>query len=182
MPTVMRCMLYPYFGESVLPVLEVDCLRSSMREESTAVIMRFDDWHDIGVNGNYTIFPRSRFAAACYDLPLKVDIVIRQGEKFRYTKPGIDLHDSIVNVWIADQREELLYFIVCKNVTLCFWLRISAVEIDRIHLAYDVSVIAPCIEMRKQIADAAFDRITPSAVVEDGLEVMLANGAVWDVI
>lgn len=182
MPTVMRCMLYPYFGESVLPVLEVDCLRSSMGEKPTAVIMRFDYRHDIWVNGNYTIFPRRCFPTACYNLPLKVDVVRGQGKKLRDTKARVDLDNSIVNERLADMIEELFDFFIGEDVSLRLLVGFAAIEVDRIHLADDIPVIAPRIKMRKQIADGTLHRITPGTVVKGGLEIMLANGAVGDII
>ena len=181
-PTVMRCMLYPYFGESVLPVLEVDCLRSRMGKEPTAVIMRFDDWHDIWMNWNYTIFPRRCFPAACYDLPLKVDVVRGQGEKLRNPKARVDLDNGIVNEWLADMIEELFDFLIGEHVALGLLIGFAAIEVDRIHLADDIPVITPRIEMRKEIADGTLHRIAPGTVVKGGLEIMLADGAVWSFV
>ena len=144
--------------------------------------MSFDNGHDVGMDRDNAVLPGCCLAAACDDFLFHVDAVGGQGQKLGHSKPGVDLDNGIINERLADMIEELFDFLIGEHVALGLLIWFAAIEVDRIHLADDISVITPRIEMRKEIADGTLHRITPGTVVKGGLEIVLADGAVWSFV
>lgn len=174
----MSCVVNADLGEGILPVLEIDGLCAFVGEKKAAYVMSLDDGHDIGMDRNNAVLPGSCLAAACDDFLFHVDAVGGQGQKLGHSKPGIDLDNRVINEGSANMIEELLDFLICEDVALGLLVRFAAIEVDRIHLADYIPVITPRIEMRKEIANGAFDGVAPGTVVKGDLEIMLADCAI----